>query len=170
MSKTTLAAAAAAALIALLTAALPACDTGCDEADSAVCYPTPAEGIKAFEVTITTGDDPTTSDIFFCFARKSIPGWTCREMDNGAFYNDFSTGATDRYRIGVKNPIAPGDLEQFRIAVEASDYHHDWNLTALTVVVETVDDRLFAIYHDESIDCQGSIDEGYSYWPRECPY
>jgi hypothetical protein len=157
-------------LLAALAAALPACDTDCSEADSATCFPAPNAPITAFEVTITTGDDPTTADIFFCYARKSIPGWTCREMDNGVFYNDFAKGNTDRYRIGLDDPIAPGDLEQFRIGVEESQTHHDWNLTALTVVVDTSGDRLFAIYYDPDIDCMGSIDEGCSYWPRDCGY
>jgi hypothetical protein len=159
-----------ACVVVALAAGLPACDSGCSEADSASCFPVPPDSITAFEVTITTGDDPTTADIYFCYARKSAPGWTCREMDNGALYNDFAIGATDTYRIGLQTPIAPGDLEQFRIEVEPSKNHHDWNLTSLTVVVETAGDREFAIYYDPGIDCLGSIDEGYSYWPRDCPF
>ena len=153
-----------------LAAMLPACDTDCSEADSATCFPAPNDSITAFEVTITTGDDPTTSDIFFCYARKSVPGWICREMDNGELYNDFAKGATDRYRFGVDPAIAPGDLEQFRIGMDESENHHDWNLTALTVLVETAGDRQFLIYTDSDINCPNSIDEGKSYWPRSCPY
>jgi hypothetical protein len=171
MPNTTPPAASVACVLVLFAAALPACDTDCSEADSATCFPAPNDLITAFEVTITTGNDPTTSDIFFCFARKSAPGWDCREMDNGELYNDFSIGATDRYRFELSDdPVAPGDLEQFRIGMDSSDYHHDWNLTALTVVVQTPGDHQYLIYTDDDIDCGGSIDEGKSYFPRSCPY
>jgi len=170
MHKTNPLAVLAGLLLVIAAGTLPGCDTGCSESDSATCFAAPNDAITAFEVTITTGDDPTTADIFFCYARKSVPGWTCREMDNGVFYNDFAIGATDRYRIKLSNPIAPGDLEQFRVGVEDSQSHHDWNLTALTVVVETAGGGEYAIYYDPEIDCMGSIDEGYSYWPRSCPY
>jgi hypothetical protein len=54
--------------------------------------------------------------------------------------------------------------------MEESDNHHDWDLTALHVVVETEGDRQFLIYTDPDINCPGSIDEGHSYWPLSCPY
>lgn len=157
-------------VVAAFAWTLPACDNGCDESDSATCFKAPNEVIVAFEVTITTGEDPTTSDIFFCWQLKSTAGWTCREMDKGTFYNDFSIGSTDTYHLSLGNHIAPGDLERIRIGMDESDNHHDWELTQLTVVVVTASNRDILIYHDPDIDCPFSIDEGYSYWPRECPY
>ena len=158
------------ALAVALSAALPACDTGCDESDSAYCFQAPNEWIEKFEVTITTGNDPTTSDIFFCHQRKSTAGWYCKEMDRAVFYNDFAIGATDTYKLKLDTAIAPGDLERIRIGLPESDNHHDWAPTALTVVVVTDTGGEYLIYHDEDINCDQSVDEGYSYWPRECPY
>jgi hypothetical protein len=161
---------AAAGLVCALAAGIPACNNDCSESDSATCFPAPNEQIVGFHVTVKTDDDPTTSDVFFCYQRKSTAGWSCKEMDHGGFHNDYQSGETDHYKLSLQHPIAPGDFERFRLAMEESNNHHDWNLAQLTVVAVTAGGRKILVYHDEDIDCPEAIDEGQSYWPRECPY
>jgi len=146
------------------------CDVFCSDFKSAECGESPNQEIDAFEISITTGDEPTDMNIHLCWNRKSTTDRECAYLDN-EWVDDFEAWQTDTFTVGLSEPIEVGDLESFHILNSGGGFlEASWEIAGITLLAILPDNSTWLLYDEPEINCHNDIYEDEVYWPMACEW
>jgi hypothetical protein len=150
----------------LVLASTYSCGLGCDEFASGTCGQPPAERLLSFDVTITTGDEPTDANIAFCFARKSADAWECTNLDS-ILDNDFEVGEVDQFNVEASPWVEAGDLRRMRIVNKGGGFFGEsgWEVAALRITGNFEQSGAVTLYDEPAIECGNRLSDGDTYEP-----
>jgi hypothetical protein len=135
----------------------------------ATCGAAPGQPIVGFAISVGTGEVGTSSNILFCFTRKSTGTEACRTLDH-LFTDDFRPHAVDEFTWNLDDPIAPGDLDHFEIRNTGGGFlSNSWELASLLVQAQLQGGETVPLYEVE-IPGYEYMSKGDSYDSSQCTY